>query len=98
MYSIGTIVGNPFRGGGLSLLECSFRPPLESKLIYNAAFIKCISFLHNYFVKIEDDKLVKLRPVMVYIHGGLYLNGGSDLWKPHYFMDEDVVIVTINYR
>lgn len=35
----------------------------------------------------------------VYIHGGLFINGGSDLWRPNYFMDTgDVVLVTINYR
>lgn len=34
----------------------------------------------------------------VYIHGGLFINGGSDLWRPNYFMDNDVIIVTINYR
>ncbi|CAL8081477.1 unnamed protein product [Orchesella dallaii] len=43
-----------------------------------------------------DDK--DLLPVMVYIHGGFLHNGGSNLYQPNYFMDEDVVFVTMNYR
>ncbi|XP_021951286.1 venom carboxylesterase-6 [Folsomia candida] len=55
-------------------------------------------FLNVFTPKIKEDDDQKLFPVMIYIHGGLYLNGGSDLWRPHYFMDNDVVLVTINYR
>lgn len=36
---------------------------------------------------------------MVYVHGGAYMYGwpGSSM-KPSYFMDEDVVLVTVAYR
>ena len=39
-------------------------------------------------------------PVMVYIHGGGFFFGSanSDVFGPHYFMDEAVVLVTFNYR
>lgn len=39
-------------------------------------------------------------PVMVYIHGGgfMTLSSGSLMLGPHFFMDEDVVLVTMNYR
>ncbi|GLV38634.1 Juvenile hormone esterase [Carabus blaptoides fortunei] len=39
-------------------------------------------------------------PVMVYIHGGGWFSGSgaSSLHGPEYIMDEDVVLVTINYR
>ncbi|XP_043209748.1 juvenile hormone esterase-like [Amphibalanus amphitrite] len=39
-------------------------------------------------------------PVMVYIHGGGFYvgSGDSDIYGPHYFMDEPVVLVTFNYR
>ena len=39
-------------------------------------------------------------PVMVYVHGGLYIRGsGNDrLYGPHYLMDEEIVLVTFNYR
>lgn len=37
---------------------------------------------------------------MVFIHGGFFREGsGNDTWfGPDYFMDEDVILVTINYR
>ena len=37
-------------------------------------------------------------PVMVWIHGGAFEHGASNDFGPDYFMDEDVVLVTINYR
>ncbi|CAG7705488.1 unnamed protein product, partial [Allacma fusca] len=42
------------------------------------------------------DKL--LYPVLVYIHGGFFVSGSSNVFRPKYFMDENVVLVTINYR
>ena len=39
-------------------------------------------------------------PVMVFIHYGAFFAGSSssDLLGPEYFMDEDVILVTFNYR
>ena len=39
-------------------------------------------------------------PVMVFIHGGSYVRGSGDdrFYGPDYLMDEDIVLVTINYR
>ncbi|XP_037075291.1 LOW QUALITY PROTEIN: neuroligin-2-like [Pollicipes pollicipes] len=39
-------------------------------------------------------------PVMVWIHGGGFKTGSGDvqLYGPDYLMDEDVVVVTFNYR
>ncbi|KAF0310373.1 Liver carboxylesterase [Amphibalanus amphitrite] len=39
-------------------------------------------------------------PVMVFIHGGGFVTGSGDddIHGPSYFMDEDVVLVTFNYR
>ncbi|XP_037078667.1 venom carboxylesterase-6-like [Pollicipes pollicipes] len=39
-------------------------------------------------------------PVMVWIHGGGFINGYGDaeFYGPDYFMDEQVVLVTLNYR
>ncbi|KZS20997.1 Liver carboxylesterase 1 [Daphnia magna] len=44
-----------------------------------------------------------LRAVMVWIHGGSWFmssgNGGfTDIYGPRYFLDRDIVLVTINYR
>jgi carboxylesterase type B len=42
----------------------------------------------------------ELLPVVVYIHpGGFYsMTGRSDVSGPHYLLDRDLVLVTINYR
>ena len=39
-------------------------------------------------------------PVMVFIHGGSYRSSSGDdrFYGPSYLMDEDIVLVTINYR
>ncbi|XP_046397409.1 venom carboxylesterase-6-like [Ischnura elegans] len=39
-------------------------------------------------------------PVIIYIHPGAYAtwSGQSSEWGAHYWMDKDVVLVTINYR
>ncbi|XP_052895909.1 uncharacterized protein LOC128303096 [Anopheles moucheti] len=48
----------------------------------------------------DTTKGVPRLPVMVYIHGGGFMSGsGSSLfYNPEYFIQQDVVIVTINYR
>jgi len=47
-----------------------------------------------------NNKPKKPYPVILYIHaGGFYaFTGRSDVAGPHYFLDKDVVLVTINYR
>lgn len=35
---------------------------------------------------------------MVWIHGGIFAFGSSSMYHPHYFMDHDIILVTINYR
>lgn len=39
-------------------------------------------------------------PVVVFMHaGGFYsVSGRSDVAGPHYLLDRDIVLVTINYR
>lgn len=39
-----------------------------------------------------------LKPVLVFIHGGGFESGASRNHGPEYFMDRDIVLVTINYR
>jgi hypothetical protein len=39
-----------------------------------------------------------LLPVMVYIEAGGFQNGGAERSGPKSFMDEEVVLVTFNYR
>lgn len=58
-------------------------------------------YLNVYSTKLptSTDKNVK-RPVIVYIHsGGFYSSGSASYWLgPQYFMDQDIVLVTFNYR
>ncbi|XP_047479106.1 cholinesterase 1-like isoform X2 [Penaeus chinensis] len=37
-------------------------------------------------------------PVMVYIHGGAFLTGNASRHNPELFLDQDIVVVTIQYR
>lgn len=46
----------------------------------------------------EGLSTLKPLPVMVWIHGGAFVMGAGSLYQPHYFMNEDVILVTINYR
>lgn len=40
----------------------------------------------------------KLLPVIAYIHGGAFVMGSTRIYGAEYFMDQDVVLVTMNYR
>jgi carboxylesterase type B len=42
----------------------------------------------------------ELLPVMVFIYGGAYVIGDNTAgnYGPHYLLDKDIVLVTINYR
>ncbi|ODN00459.1 Venom carboxylesterase-6 [Orchesella cincta] len=95
-------LGIPFARAPIKDLR--FEPPVppqpwEGDCLYLNVFSPKIPNLENDSgipdAGYDDGKLL---PVMVYIHGGLFINGGSDLWRPTYFMDEDVIIVSINYR
>lgn len=50
----------------------------------------------------HDTNPEQLKPVMVWIHGGGFAfgsgNGETDFYGPSYFLDRDIVLVTINYR
>jgi len=37
-------------------------------------------------------------PVLVFFHGGGMALGSSDLYRPDFLMDEDIILVTVNYR
>ncbi|XP_017883229.1 esterase FE4-like [Ceratina calcarata] len=56
--------------------------------------------LNVYTTKLPSKTENVSRPVMIFIHpGGFYsFSGQSVLWGPQYIMDQDIVLVTINYR
>lgn len=52
------------------------------------------------FLNVNTPALTGSRPVMVWIHGGSFSSGSGDSWVygPDFFVNENVVLVTINYR
>uniref|UniRef100_T1IRA2 Carboxylesterase type B domain-containing protein n=1 Tax=Strigamia maritima TaxID=126957 RepID=T1IRA2_STRMM len=48
----------------------------------------------NVFTKKTQNKC----PVIVFIHGGAYCSGSGIMYGPRKLLDQDVVLVTINYR
>ncbi|XP_022165542.1 esterase E4-like [Myzus persicae] len=68
------------------------------------------SFLKNKIVGSEDCLYLNIfvpqgeqnekMAVMVFIHGGVFYNGSGslDFYSPDYLIDENVIVVTINYR
>lgn len=52
----------------------------------------------NVFTKTAEPAQPKA--VMVWIHGGAFVYGSGDdvLYGPDYFMQRDIVFVTVNYR
>lgn len=54
-------------------------------------------FLNVFTPQLNETK-TKSHAIMLYIHGGAYLCGSANMYGPDYILDEDVVLVTINYR
>ena len=51
----------------------------------------------NVYTPVASEGLL---PVMVYLHGGGFVagEGSSTMYGPHFFMDEGVLLVTVQYR
>lgn len=56
--------------------------------------------VNNCFIIIYQEETVEKKAVMVFIHGGAfnYGSGSLDFYSPDYLLDENVIVVTINYR
>lgn len=56
--------------------------------------------LNVYSTKLPNDSGSPKYPVIIYFHAGGYYSGTSTTrWAgPQYFMDQDIVLVTANYR
>lgn len=51
-------------------------------------------------MKLPSGDESPLKSVMVFIHGGGFSSGSgtAEFYGPDYFLNEDVVVVTLNYR
>ncbi|KAG5891221.1 hypothetical protein JTB14_036137 [Gonioctena quinquepunctata] len=56
--------------------------------------------LNTYSTQLPTDGKNPKRPVIVYIHSGGFYGGGSTsiLLGPNYYLDQDIVLVTLQYR
>nr|CAH7760407.1 unnamed protein product [Callosobruchus chinensis] len=54
----------------------------------------------NIYTPVNPRNTTKRLPVFFWIHGGAFIvgSGGYDMQNPSYFMDEELVVVTTNYR
>jgi carboxylesterase type B len=55
-------------------------------------------FINVFTPQLTDDDNNASLPVMLFIHGGAFLTGSSMSASPDLFVNNDVVLVTINYR
>ncbi|CAH2056120.1 unnamed protein product, partial [Iphiclides podalirius] len=54
-------------------------------------------YLNVYTPCLPSEKLEKL-PVLFFVHGGRFLVGYGDYYRPDYLIRHDVILVTLNYR
>nr|UYG55612.1 esterase 3 [Geocoris pallidipennis] len=50
------------------------------------------------YLNVYTHNISRRAPVLVFIHGGAFFMGNGDMVKPTFLMDEEVVIVNVNYR
>ncbi|KAJ3662755.1 hypothetical protein Zmor_007085 [Zophobas morio] len=55
-------------------------------------------YLNIYTPQVPSENANISLPVMFYIHGGGFVDGYGGMYGPDFFMHEDVILVTINYR
>ncbi|CAG7816948.1 unnamed protein product, partial [Allacma fusca] len=67
----------------------------EIGLFGNAVRDEDCLYLNVAAPKVETTELL---PAMVFIHGGGFQSGCGNIYYPNYFMDENVILVTLYYR
>ncbi|KAL0126797.1 hypothetical protein PUN28_005278 [Cardiocondyla obscurior] len=57
-------------------------------------------YLNVFVPYISEEKKPKKLPILAYVHGGGYMIGSSnsELYAPDYLLDQDIILVTMNYR
>ncbi|XP_058123887.1 juvenile hormone esterase [Anopheles coustani] len=83
------------------VLDCSVeRDVCFSRNMFTQELEGTEDCLHLNVYTPAPERCTKPLPVMVFIHGGAFLfgSGNSDCYSPEYLLQEDVVVVTLNYR
>ncbi|XP_054747003.1 uncharacterized protein LOC129252884 [Anastrepha obliqua] len=77
--------------------QCASKPLQNNPLTNEVEGSEDCLYLNVYTKKLKSENPL---PVMVFIYGGAYSIGEAtrELYGPDYFMSEDVVLVTFNYR
>ncbi|CAH0546940.1 unnamed protein product [Brassicogethes aeneus] len=100
--------GIPFAKPPLGLLR--FEPPQPNEkwngtLLAKTNKSSCIQYNDDgsedcLYLNIYTPNLTQNLPVMVWIYGGAFVSGdgSKELYNPEYLLEEDVVVVNINYR
>ncbi|XP_034655471.1 glutactin [Drosophila subobscura] len=78
-----------------SALHFAQRCPVITHLDDQTSDVKTEDCLN---VSVYTKNLTAAQPVMFYIYGGGYYNGSAEDHPPHYFLEEDVVLVVPQYR
>ncbi|XP_052898916.1 esterase B1-like [Anopheles moucheti] len=81
-------------------LDCTQQGP--SGYQFNKLLNKIVGSEDHLYINVYTKELKpeKLRPVMLWIHGGAFMRGssGTDMYGPDYLIQKDIVLVTFNYR
>ncbi|XP_011192601.1 esterase B1 [Zeugodacus cucurbitae] len=77
--------------------QCSNKPLQKNSLTGRVEGSEDCLYLNVYTKTLQSEKPL---PVLVFIHGGGFYSGEATrkLYAPDYFMSEQVVLVTLNYR
>uniref|UniRef100_A0A182M0X3 Carboxylic ester hydrolase n=1 Tax=Anopheles culicifacies TaxID=139723 RepID=A0A182M0X3_9DIPT len=81
-------------------LDCTQQGP--SGYQFNKLLNKIVGSEDHLYINVFTKELKpdKLRPVMLWIHGGAFMRGssGTEMYGPDYLIQKDIVLVTFNYR
>uniref|UniRef100_A0A182TDG7 Carboxylic ester hydrolase n=1 Tax=Anopheles melas TaxID=34690 RepID=A0A182TDG7_9DIPT len=81
-------------------LDCTQQGP--SGYQFNKLLNKIVGSEDHLYMNVYTKELkpAKLRPVMLWIHGGAFMRGssGTEMYGPDYLIQKDIVLVTFNYR
>lgn len=71
---------------------------MQLNLLSNSSVSENCLHLNVFTRNLPESANSSLRPVVVYIHGGAFQLGSASDHKPHLLMEQDIVLVTLNYR